>query len=101
MIGIFGPELVVEGTDADLFALSAALARNAAPHPELYLACGTEDALLGESRAFRQHLDALGLPCAYEESPGAHEWTYWDAQIQRVLDWLPVPEATGESPQKE
>jgi len=32
----------------------------------------------------------LRLPSTYVESRGAHEWGYWDAQIQRVLDWLPV-----------
>lgn len=95
MTGIFGPELAAAGTDADLFALAERLARSGAPRPAIYLTCGTEDALLPESRAFRQHLETLGLPCAYEESPGAHEWSYWDAQIQRVLDWLGG--VTGES----
>jgi len=26
----------------------------------------------------------------YEEGSEAHEWGYWDAQIQRVLAWLPL-----------
>jgi S-formylglutathione hydrolase FrmB len=32
----------------------------------------------------------LGLPLTYEAGPGAHNWAYWDQQIQRVLDWLPL-----------
>ena len=24
----------------------------------------------------------------YEESPGNHQWKYWDEKIQTVLDWL-------------
>ncbi len=100
MVGIFGPELAVEGSNADLFSLVKTLAQSAAPRPALYLACGTEDALLVESRAFRQHLDALDIPCASEESTGSHEWSYWDARIHRVLDWLPVQATTGDRPQK-
>jgi putative tributyrin esterase len=26
----------------------------------------------------------------FEESPGGHEWSAWDQQIQRVLEWLPL-----------
>ncbi len=87
--GIFGPELRGEGTDADLFFLAEKLAASAGPKPALYIACGTEDGLLGESRAFREHLSRLGLDAAYHESPGGHDWACWDAEIQRVLAWLP------------
>lgn len=85
-VGIFGPAL--EAGDADLWPLAEKLGRSDAARPKLFLCCGTEDALLPESRAFRAHLDAVHLAATYEESPGAHEWGYWDAQIQRVLDWL-------------
>jgi S-formylglutathione hydrolase FrmB len=88
--GIFGPELKGEGTDADLFALAQKVALSAGPKPKLYLCCGTEDELLADNHAFRQHLDSVHLEHTYEEGSGAHEWGYWDRQIQRVLDWLPL-----------
>ncbi len=88
--GIFGQDLKGEGTDADLFTLSQKLATSALPKPKLYLCCGTEDGLLGDNRDFRRHLDSIHLDHTYEESAGTHEWGYWDAQIQRVLDWLPI-----------
>jgi S-formylglutathione hydrolase FrmB len=88
--GIFARELTGENTDFDLFALTHKVADSNCPKPKLYLCCGTEDPLLEESRAFRRHLDAVNLPHTYEESPGQHEWDYWDAQIQRVLAWLPL-----------
>jgi S-formylglutathione hydrolase FrmB len=91
-VGIFGPELLAG--DADLWPLAEKLARSDAPKPRLFLCCGTEDALLPESRAFRDHLDAVRLAATCEESPGTHEWGYWDGQIQRVLAWL-VPLAAG------
>jgi len=89
-ISILGPELRAEGTDADLQFLANRVAASVGPKPALYLACGTEDELLEDTRAFRRHLESLKLPATYLESPGSHEWGYWDAQIQRVLDWLPV-----------
>ena len=88
--GIFGPELRGEGTDADLFFLAEKVAASSGPRPQLFLACGTEDRLIEEQRALQKHLAALRLAATCEESPGTHEWGYWDAQIRRVLDWLPT-----------
>jgi putative tributyrin esterase len=73
----------------DLYALAEAAARSES-RPALWIDCGTEDELLGDSRNFHAHLDALGYTHHYEERPGAHEWAYWDGQIRRVLDWLPL-----------
>ena len=87
--GIFGDSPMPGGADADLFALAERVASTAKARPELYLCCGTEDYLLGDTRRLHQHLDRLGLANTCEESPGAHEWGYWDRQIQRVLEWLP------------
>ncbi len=89
-VGIFGPELQCEKTDADLFYLAQRLVASASPRPALFLACGTEDRLVTEQRAFQHQLEKLGVPATCEESPGGHEWGYWDAQIQRVLAWLPL-----------
>jgi len=88
-IGIFGAALQAP-TEADLWRLAQKLAANPGPKPALYLACGTEDELLEDTRTFRNHLKTAGLATTYQEDPGAHEWGYWDAQIQRVLDWLPL-----------
>ncbi len=88
--GVAGPELKGEGTDSDLFATASRVAAGSGPKPKLYVCCGTEDELLEDSRSFHRHLDAAGYEHHYEESPGAHEWGYWDAQIRKVLDWLPI-----------
>jgi S-formylglutathione hydrolase FrmB len=48
--------------------------------------------LYDDNRRFRDHLRDRGLNLTYEEHPGRdHEWGYWDQQIRRVLDWLPLP----------
>ena len=85
--GIFGPEL--QAGESDLYRLADRVAR-APGRPALWLDCGTEDELLPDSRAFHAHLDGLGYTHHYEERPGVHDWAYWDGQIQRVLDWLPL-----------
>ena len=56
----------------------------------LHQCCGTEDFLYEDHVSFSNHLRCLGLECTVEEGPGTHEWGYWDQQIQRVLDWLPL-----------
>jgi len=88
--GIFGPELKGGGPESDLYFLAQKVAGAPGPKPRLFLTCGTEDGLITDNRAFRQHLDSLHLENTYSEGPGAHDWAYWDAQIQRVLDWLPL-----------
>jgi S-formylglutathione hydrolase FrmB len=89
-VGLAGAEFKGEGTSSDLFATAQRVAADKAPRPKLYICCGTEDALLEDNRGFHQHLDTIHYEHTYEESPGTHEWGYWDAQIRKVLDWLPL-----------
>jgi S-formylglutathione hydrolase FrmB len=88
-ISIFGPELQAKGTSADLDHLAETAARSST-RPQIFLSCGTDDELVGESRAFRDRLNQLHYDHTYEEHPGDHEWAFWDTSIQRVLDWLPL-----------
>jgi S-formylglutathione hydrolase FrmB len=89
MESIFGAALKVEGTRADLFALAQSVGARPRERPALYLSCGAQDSLLPENRAFHQHLESLKWKHAYSEPPGAHEWAFWDAEIERVVEWLP------------
>ncbi len=90
----FGDLRKLPGSDNDLFHLASRLAASGKPRPKLFQCCGTEDFLYDENLRFRDHLGGLGLDLTYEEGPGAHEWGYWDANIQRVLAWLPLPKQT-------
>ncbi len=87
---IFGRDLQPEGTSADLWHLADQVTKQGGLRPRLLLACGTEDGLLGENRRFHDHLDSSGYEHDYAEGQGDHEWGYWDAQIQRVIEWLPL-----------
>ncbi len=71
----------------DLFALTKE--KESDPNkPRLYMCCGTEDWLYKDNQELRKHLESLDFDYTYEESAGAHCWEYWDAQIQRVLEWM-------------
>lgn len=48
--------------------------------------------LLPHNRDFAAYLEAHNLPVTFEEGPGGHEWPFWDAYIQKALDWLPIPQ---------
>ena len=58
--------------------------------PEIYLACGIEDDLLPVSRMYRGLMRDAGFDVTYFEGPGGHNWDFWDEQIKRVIDWLPL-----------
>jgi S-formylglutathione hydrolase FrmB len=76
----------VAGTDDDLFHLLDTVSGA----PPLFQCCGTEDVLYPENVRFGERCAALGLEHTARFGPGAHDWAYWDARIQDVLDWLPL-----------
>jgi putative tributyrin esterase len=92
---IFGPGDKVRGGDNDLFAVAERLAASGATMPAIYMWCGSEDFLIEHNRRMRDHLTSLGVTFTYEESPGDHQWKYWDEKIQTVLAWLPVAQPKG------
>lgn len=86
---IYG-ERPIKGTSNDLFWLLENQAGQAGPRPLLYQCCGTEDFLYRNNVDFRDACLKTDLALTYNEGPGAHEWSYWDARIQDVLKWLPL-----------
>jgi len=84
---IFGTNQEATGSFNDLFTAAELLKEN---RPKVYMWCGTEDFLYRQNTMMRDHLTALGYDLTYEESPGDHQWKYWDEKIRRVLEWLPL-----------
>lgn len=56
--------------------------------PELWLSCGAQDDLLEENIALVDGLRQAGIPAYFDQPPGAHNWDFWDREIQRIIDWL-------------
>jgi len=88
---VFGDAAGIRTSGGDLTELARALAHSRGPKPKLFQSCGTEDVLLAGNQRFRDFVSPLGFDYLYEEGPGQHDWAYWDAAIQRVLRWLPLP----------
>lgn len=76
------------GGDNDVFALL----RRSAPGdlPALYVSCGRQDELLDHSERFLAAARAVGADPHSDFPDGVHSWDLWDAQIQHVIDWLPL-----------
>lgn len=89
---IFGDLTKVRGSFFDYDALAEKVAP-LAEKPKFYMACGTEDELIGVNRQFRDHLQKLGFDVTYEEGPGVHDWYFWDEYILRAMEWLPLGKA--------
>jgi putative tributyrin esterase len=77
--------------DEDLFSLLD----RATVVPPLHLSCGFEDPLLDYTTGFAETATAAGHDVTLDLRPGAHEWSFWDAEIQRVLAWMPLPGRGG------
>ncbi|WP_077624432.1 alpha/beta hydrolase [Sediminibacillus massiliensis] len=80
----------VEGTYEDLLAVIKQQNSTSNPKPLLYQACGTEDFLYEENVTFQQLCNQTDYELTTDFGPGDHEWGYWDNQIQKVLEWLPL-----------
>jgi putative tributyrin esterase len=75
-------ELGIAATDAS--ALDAIVAAGSAL-PPLRFDCGTADALLDANRALHEALVARRIGHTYDEFPGGHEWSYWEAHLEDSL----------------
>ena len=84
--GIFGPIGSDTRKSNDIFEI----VRNLTPEktkslPFIYLDCGTEDFLFQNNREFVSLLIEKKIPHEYRQLPGAHNWQYWDKQVQEFL----------------
>jgi enterochelin esterase family protein len=52
-------------------------AKSASQLKLLWIACGTEDGLIANGRAFREWLKGKGVKFTELETPGAHTWMVW------------------------
>ncbi len=86
---IFGDLHKLKGSKNDLFYLADKLIESDLSKPRLYQCCGTEDFLHEDNITFKNYIEKKNaFDYTYVESPGTHEWGYWDAEIQKVLKWI-------------
>ncbi len=58
--------------------------------PKIYQAIGVSDFLYEKNVAFRDFLEEQGMDVTYFVGPGAHEGFFWDLQIGKFINWLPL-----------
>ena len=84
---VFGDPSEVIGSHADPKALAKTLTQK--PNaPKMYMACGTEDRLIGAVRSFRDALNEMGYEHEYVEAPGEHNGEFWNPHLVKGLEWL-------------
>lgn len=86
---IFGSQQEMSGSDDDLVAVFERQVEKGVQLPKIMLICGTEDFLYKQNTDMRDRMTGR-VDLTYFEEPGVHEWGFWDRNIQRVLDWLPI-----------
>lgn len=79
---IFGLESRADRRANDVFVL----AQQHQTSPYLFLACGTDEALLGVNRSFAALLEKRGFPYEYHEARGGHSWDFWKSEIPEMLN---------------
>lgn len=87
---VFGDLSKLRGSEKDYNALILKLKEEKKDIPKIYMAIGVDDDLLPVNRAYHKFLQDNGVDVTYVEAPGAHEWDFWDSQIKKVLEWIPL-----------
>ncbi len=54
----------------------------------IFMACGAEDFLIEHNRSFRDFLKKQSVEVTYRESPGTHEWKFWNEYLEPAIQWL-------------
>ncbi len=87
---VFGPETDFAGSGADYNQLARDMGKSGKPLPKIFMAVGKDDPLLEVNRAYHGVLEQAGMSVDYREDEGAHDWAFWDRNLYRFLEWLPV-----------
>lgn len=88
MRDILGDPKEVEASDKNPETQYLRLKKAGMEIPRIYLACGTEDSLIGNNRDFAAFLEENGADYIYEEGPGVHNWTFWNEYLDKGLGKL-------------
>lgn len=72
------------------YKLAEKLKKEGKTFPKIYASCGTKDPLYEADKQYADYLKELGADVTWDEMEGyGHEWRFWDAQVEKFLDWIP------------
>ena len=92
---VFGDRAAARASDKNPYIALRHRLSTGGELPEFYMACGLSDSLMDANRRLRDELLRAGAHVTWDEQPGGHDWDFWDMEIQKVLDWLPLQEDGG------
>lgn len=87
---MLGDPAKILGGPNDLYHLADALKSSGKQAPKFYISCGTKDGLYDSSVRFRIKLDSLGFETMWDEGNFNHEWRFWNEQVEKFLNVLPL-----------
>lgn len=87
-LAVFSNNGHIEGTRNDLPELLSTQLKAGKVMPKLYMTCGTEDFIFASNQSFYNKVKDLEIDLKFEKHPGVHDWNFWNAHIQDVLNWL-------------
>lgn len=85
---ITGENTDIKDTNLDTYHLLEQAIVSNAQLPELLIMCGTEDFLYEDNLEFIRTLDEKGISYTFEDSPGEHNYVFWDKAIKRAIEWF-------------
>lgn len=87
MQGVFGTNLEVQPHE-DLYALARARSDEGARLPSILCCCGSEDPFVDMNREFAAYMHHSLYKFKYVESPGAHDWSFWERHLSTAFEFL-------------
>ncbi|NLD84155.1 MAG: hypothetical protein GX637_08320 [Clostridiales bacterium] len=88
LIATLGTWQEYRGSYRDYQAAAEKAARQGGRMPDMFLACGTSDALYGADAAFAALMRRLGRPLVWHEAAGGHDHTFWKAALDPLFRFL-------------
>ena len=78
------PSELKEAHNNPKFVLSERVKKGEKIQP-IFMACGSEDFLIAPNRDFKDFLISNGVEVTYKESPGVHDWKFWNEYIEPAI----------------
>lgn len=64
------------------------LVKNKIRPQDIFIACGLDDYIYDENKAFHKFLVEENIPHEYQEKPGGHDWDFWNEAIEEAVKWM-------------
>ena len=84
----FGDPATAAERDCNPEVLARKLKAEGKTIPGIYMACGTEDFLIENNRAFHKFLTDEEIPHEYHEGKGIHDMVFWTEHIRNAVEWM-------------